>query len=166
MKQRLPAIITVLLIISAIAYFAKRNQPASTNDAPVTPEDVIWRMSDAAREGSVNAYLDCFDGALKNNLQRTVAEMGEAQFSQYLKRLNGEMTGIAVSDFEQVSENEATLRVEFVFRGKNEAQKHHFKLVNGVWRIDKLDGAEQIKSLTPYGSSVVESEETEKKGAP
>ena len=166
MKQRLPAIITVLLIISAIAYFAKRNQPASTNDAPVTPEDVIWRMSDAAREGDVNAYLDCFDGALKNNLQRTVAEMGAAQFSQYLKRLNGEMTGIAVSDFEQVSENEATLRVEFVFRGKNEAQKHHFKLVNGVWRIDKLDGAEQIKPLTPYGSSVVESEETEKKGSP
>jgi hypothetical protein len=160
MKQRLPAIITVLLIISAIAFFAKRNQPASTIKAPVAPEDVIWRMSDAAREGNVNAYLDCFDGALKSNLQRTVAEMGEAQFSQYLKRLNGEMTGIAVSDFEQISENEATLRVEFVFRGKNEAQKHHFKLINGAWKIEKLDGAEQIKPLTTYGSDVIEKEES------
>jgi hypothetical protein len=160
MKQRLPAIITILLIISAIVFFARRHQTTSTSKAPVTPEDVIWRMSDAAREGDVNAYLDCFDGALKSNLQRTVAEMGEAQFSQYLKRLNGEMTGIAVSDFERVSENEATLRVEFVFRGKNEAQKHHFKLINGDWKIEKLDGAEQIKPLTPYGSDVIEKEES------
>jgi len=160
MKQRLPAIITVLLIISAIAFFAKRDRTTSTSKAPVTPEDVIWHMLDAAREGDVDAYLDCFDGALKSNLQRTAAEMGEAQFSQYLKRLNGEMTGIAVSDFEQVSQNEATLRVEFVFRGKNEAQKHHFRLVNGVWKIEKLDGAEQIKSLTTYGSDVIEKEES------
>jgi hypothetical protein len=158
MKQRLPAIITVLLIISAIAFFAKRDRTTSTNKSPATPEDVVWRMSDAARDGDVNAYLDCFDGALKRNLQRTVAEMGEAQFSQYLKRLNGEMTGIAVSDLEQVNENEATLRVEFVFRGKNEAQNHHFRLINGAWKIEKLDGAEQIKPLTPYGSGVIESD--------
>ncbi len=160
MKQRLPAIITVLLIVSAIAFFAKRNQTVSTNRSSATPEDVVWRMSDAAREGDVNAYLDCFDGALKSNLQRTVAEMGEAQFSQYLKRLNNEMTGIAVSDFEPVNGNEATLRVEFVFRGRNEAQKHHFKLVNGTWKIEKLDGAEQIKPLTTYGSDVIEKEES------
>ncbi|MCI0524875.1 MAG: hypothetical protein L0Y75_06385 [Acidobacteria bacterium] len=160
MKQRLPAIITVLLIISAIAFFAKRDRTTSTSKAPVTPEDVVWRMSDAARAGDVNAYLECFGGALKSNLQRTVAEMGEAQFSQYLKRLNGEMTGIAVSDFEQVSQNEAALRVEFVFRSKNEAQKHHFRLINGAWKIEKLDGAEQIKSLTPYGSDVIEKEES------
>lgn len=160
MKKRLPALVTILLIVSAIAFFAKRDRTASTSKAPVTPEDVIWRMSDAAREGNVNAYLDCFDGALKNKLQRTVVEMGEAQFSQYLKRLNGEMTGIAVSDFEQTSENEATLRVEFVFRGKNEAQKHHFRLISGAWKIEKLDGAEQIKPLTPYGSDVIEKEES------
>ncbi len=158
MKQRLPAIITALLIIGAIAFFAKRNQMTSTGRSPATPEDVIWRMSDAAREGNVAAYLDCFSGALRQNLQRAVAEMGEAQFSQYLKRLNSEMTGIAVSDFEQINESEAALRVEFVFRGRNEAQKHHFKLVNGAWKIEKLDGAEQIKPLMPYGADVIEKE--------
>jgi hypothetical protein len=152
MKQRLPAIITVLLIISAIAFFAKRNQTSSIGKAPVTPEDVVWRMSDAAREGNVAAYLDCFSGALRQNVQRAVAEMGEAQFSQYLKRLNQEMTGIAVSDFERISDAEATLRVEFVFRGGNEAQKHHFKLIDGAWKIEKLDGAERIKPLIPYGA--------------
>jgi hypothetical protein len=158
MKQRLPAIITLLLIAGAIAFFARRNQTTSTSEAVATPEDVVWRMSDASREGDVQAYLDCFSGALRQNLQKTISDMGEAQFSQYLKRLNGEMTGIAVSDLVLINESEATLRVEFVFRGRNEAQKHHFKLVNGAWKIEKLDGAEQIKPLVPYGSDVTEKE--------
>ncbi len=162
MKKRLPAIITVLLIAGAIAFFARRNQTTSTVKTLATPEDLVWRMSDASREGDVEAYLDCFSGALKENLRKTVAEMGEAQFSQYLKRLNGEMTGIAVSDFEQINETEAALRVEFVFRGRNEAQKHHFKLINGSWKIGKLDGSEQIRPLTPYGADVIEKQEIEK----
>jgi hypothetical protein len=82
--------------------------------------------------------------------------MGAPQFSGYLKRLNAEMTGIAVSDFEQISPAEAALRVEFVFRGRNEAQKHHFRLIDGAWKIERLDGAEQIKPLVPYGSEVTE----------
>ena len=164
MKKHLPAIITVLLIAGAFLLLTQRERLAGMKWAgkfaatSATPEDVIWRMSDAAREGNVQAYLDCFSGVLRQNLNKTATEMGQAQFSQYLKKLNDEMTGIAVSDLEQINEQTATLKVEFVFRGKNEAQKHHFKLTDGKWQIDAVETAERLKILIPYGTAATEKE--------
>ncbi len=156
MKKRLPVIVTILLIAAAFILLTQRERLSGlkwgTQKPVASPEDVIWRMSDAAREGNVQAYLDCFSGALRQNLNKTATEMGQAQFSQYLKKLNDEMTGIAVSDLEQANEQSATLKVEFVFRGKNEAQKHHFKLADGKWTIDAVDDAQRLKVLIPYGA--------------
>lgn len=157
MKNRLPAIITVLLIAAGVLYFGFRGrlgEALKAGRAAQTPEDVIWKISDATREGDIRAYLDCYTGALRQNLQKTVSDMGDARFSEYLKRLNGEITGIAVSDLEMVSDSEANLRVEFVFRTRNETQKHHFTRVGGAWKIDRLDGAEQVRTLVPYGTEV------------
>jgi len=130
----------------------------SSGAPAASPEDVVWRMSDAAREGDTRAYLDCFSGALRQHLEKTASEMGEAQFSRYLKKLNDEVTGIAVSDLEQKDQQTAALRVEFVFRGRSEAQKHHFKLIDGQWKIDGVDGAERVNVLIPYGANVTEKE--------
>ncbi len=155
MKKRLPAIVTILLIAGALVFLTQRERLSGwkwETKTAATPEDVVWRMSDATRDGDVQAYLDCFSGALKQNLQKTAADMGEAQFSQYLKELNDEVTGIAVSDLEQANEGTATVNVEFVFRGRNEAQKHSFELVSGAWKITQIDGAQQIKTLIPYGA--------------
>jgi hypothetical protein len=153
MKKRLPAIITILLILGALALFAYRQgrlRLPETQKSVAVPEDVIWRMSDASRNGDAQAYLNCFDGALRQNLEKTVAEMGEQKFGDYLKRLNDEITGIAVSDLELTGETEAKLRVEFVFRGKSETQWHHLKLSAGTWKIDRMDEAERNQSGTRY----------------
>lgn len=155
MKKRLPAIVTILLIAGALVFLTQRERLSGwkwETKTAATPQDVVWRMSDATRDGDVQAYLDCFSGALKQNLQKTAAGMGEAQFSQYLKKLDDEVTGIAVSDLEQANEVTATVNVEFVFRGRNEAQKHSFELVAGAWKITQIDGAQQIKTLIPYGA--------------
>ena len=160
MKKRLPAIVTLLLIGSALVVLTQRQRFSGwqSQRETATPEDIVWRMSDATREGDVQAYLDCFSGALKQNLQRTADDMGESQFGQYLKSLNSELTGIAVSDLEQPDGQTATLKVEFVFRGKNEAQKYNFTLFAGGWKITKVDGSEQIKTLIPYGTDARGSE--------
>ncbi|MCI0665699.1 MAG: hypothetical protein L0220_31980, partial [Acidobacteria bacterium] len=106
----------------------------------------------------VKVYLNCFSGELRRKLERTVTEMGEIQFKQYLKKVNEEITGIAVSDLEQSDQQTATLRVEFVFHGKTEAQKHHFKLIDGTWRIDSMENGERVKTLIPYGREVEDKE--------
>ena len=158
MKKRLPAIVTALLIVTAVVYFAQRKQSPVSKVAEASPEDVIWQMMDATRAGNVQAYLRCFTGALKQNLEKSVSEMGEPQFSGYLKRLNDEVTGVAVSDLERANDAEASVKVEFVFRSKNEAQKHHLRLIEKSWKIDQVDGAERIKTLIPYGTAVSDQE--------
>jgi len=161
MRKHLPAIITILLIGGALVFLTQRERLSNwqlQKRAVATPEDVVWRMSDATREGNVQAYLDCFSGPLKQNLQKTVDDIGESQFSRYLKELSDEVTGIAVSDLKQADEETASLKVEFVFRGRNETQIHSFKLLAGVWKITEVDGAEQIKTLVPYGTDVNEKE--------
>ncbi|MEW6212799.1 MAG: hypothetical protein AB1631_31020, partial [Acidobacteriota bacterium] len=109
MKKRLPAIITVLLIALALAYLIGRERWSKMKSSPASPEDVIWRMSDAAREGDVRSYLDCFSGTLRQQIEKTASEMGESEFSRYLKKLNDEITGIAVSDLEQSDQQTARL---------------------------------------------------------
>jgi hypothetical protein len=161
MKQRLPALITMLLIAAALVLLTQRerwSELAQGESPAASPEDVVWQLSDAAREGNVRAYLDCFGGALRQKLEKTASDMGEAQFSQYLKQLNGEVTGIAVSDLERTDQQTAALRVEFVFRSRSEAQKHHFKLSAGRWKIDGVDGAERVNGLIPDGASVTDKE--------
>src|SRR5262245_34008834 len=161
MRKHLPAIVTILLIGGALVFLTQRERLSGwqlEKRTVATPEDVVWRMSDATGEGDVQAYLDCFGGALKQNLQKTADDMGESQFSRYLKELSDEVTGIAVSDLELANEQTATLKVEFVFRGRNQAQRHGFKLLDGVWKITEVDGAEQIKTLIPYGTYVSDKE--------
>ena len=155
MKKRLPAIITVVLIASALVFLAGRERWSKMKwgqTSPASPEEVVWRMSDAAREGDVRAYLDCFGGALRQNLEKTASEMGETEFIRYLRKLNDEITGIAVSDLE-TDQQTARLRVEFVSRGKSEAQRHNFRLIDSEWRIDAVEAAERINALIPYGAS-------------
>lgn len=161
MKNRWPAMITFALLVAAFIALSQRERLAGMKwgkTQAASPEDIIWQMSDAARAGNVAAYLDCYSGALKQNLEKTASEMGAARFSEYLKQLNNEITGIAVSDLAQTNAQEAELRVEFVFRGKNEAQTHHFKLVNGKWKIDRVDDAERLKVLIPYGTAASEND--------
>jgi hypothetical protein len=154
MKKRLPAIVTVSIIAGALVFFAarQRSKIADPGFNAANPESVIWRMSDATRVGNGEAYLNCFDGELRRNLIKTAAEMGEQKFGEYLKRLNEEITGIAVSDLKLTGEAGAVLRVEFVYRGKNEAQQYYLVLRDGAWKIDRLDESERIKTLIPYGS--------------
>ncbi|HEX4948438.1 MAG TPA: hypothetical protein VFZ34_17315 [Blastocatellia bacterium] len=157
MNKRIPVILTVILLLVALLVFTQRErwkERLLSTRAAATPEDVIWQMADAARDGDAQAYLDCFSGALRQNLEKTAAEMGEAKFKAYLKQLNDEVTGIAVSDLEQPDPQTATLRVEFVKRGKSETQKHHFKLQAGQWKIEQADNSESKSLLIPYGLGV------------
>ena len=102
MKKRLPAIVTVSIIAGALVFFAarQRSKIADPGFNAANPESAVWRMSDATRVGDGEAYLNCFDGELRRNLIKTAAEMGEQKFGEYLKRLNEEITGIAVSDLD------------------------------------------------------------------
>ncbi len=147
--RRLPVILTAMVIVAAFAVTQRERWLSwiRSDEAPRTPESVIWRSSDAARKGDAKAYLDCFHGALRERLERAAQDMGQDQFSEYLKKLDQELTGIAVSDLEQPDNDTASLRVEFVYQGRSDVQKYAFELVTGSWRIVGIGDAEWIKGL-------------------
>jgi hypothetical protein len=139
-----------LLALAGLLVFAllRRGGP------PPAPRDAIYRMLDAARAGDVEAYLGQYAGGMEAALKQTVAENGARAFSNYLKATNGEIKGVAISELRPASGREAALRVEYVYADRNEVQNVYLEKLKGRWKIARVDAAERVKTLVPYGAPV------------
>ncbi len=121
-----------------------------------TPEDAIYRMLDASRAGNASAYTACYTGHMLEQLRQAAAEQGDGAFSQYLKTSNAAIQGIALSPPEAIANGEVKLRVEYVYKDRNEVQYVYLRNPGSGWLIEKVDGAERIKTLVPFGSAVTD----------
>lgn len=119
-----------------------------------TPQDAIYAMLDAARDGNIAAYLACYTGQMETALRQAIAEKTEAGFSAYLKETNAPLKGVAVMAPETLSGREVKVRVEFVYQDRNEAQFMYLEKTGGAWKIARLDAAERARTLVPYGTPV------------
>ncbi|HTS24316.1 MAG TPA: hypothetical protein VMH81_00460 [Bryobacteraceae bacterium] len=121
---------------------------------PSSPQDAIYKMLDAARSGNVSAYLASYTGPMRESLQQSVRESSEAAFAGYLRDSNSAIKGVAVSEPQTNGGNEASVRVEYVYQDRNEVQIMHLEKAGSEWRISRVEGAERIKTLIPYGTPV------------
>jgi len=121
-----------------------------------TPEDAVYAMLDAARAGDTNAYLDAFSGPMREQLAQVMKENDAANFAAYLKSQNAAFQGVAVSVTDRASDTEVQVRVEYVYGNRNEIQSVYLRKESARWRIVKIAGAEQIKTLLPFGSAVTD----------
>jgi hypothetical protein len=112
-------------------------------------------MLDAARAGDTKAYLDSFSGPMRDQLLQVIKENAEPNFAAYLKSQNSAFQGVAVSITERPSDTEAQVRVEYVYGNRSEVQSVYLRK-DSRWRIVKVAGAEQIKTLLPFGSAVTD----------
>jgi hypothetical protein len=126
------------------------SQPAADS----TPQDAIYAMLDAAREGNVSAYLSYYTGQMETSLRQAVAEQGESAFSRYLKETNAPIKGIAITEPQVLTDREVKARVEYVYADRNEVQVFHLEKQGREWKIGRLEAAERIKTLIPYGTPV------------
>ncbi len=122
----------------------------------IAPEDALYSMLDAAKAGDVNAYLSCYTGHMKELLQQSATEATANKFKSYLQTSNASIQGVALSPPENVSDSQVKVRVEYVYRDRNEVQFVYMKKEPPTWRIYQVDGAERIKTLVPYGSPVTD----------
>lgn len=134
------------LAVPAVSVVAERQE--------AQPHDALYRMLDAVRDTDVAAYLDAHTGAVSESLRRAIQEMGEAKFMEALQRQNKPLKGVAVNDPERLSPTQARARVEYVFADRNEVQTVYFENAFGKWRISRVDGAERIRTIIPYGTPV------------
>ncbi len=138
---------------------ANLSQPQTTQTSDSTPrpqEQILWTMIDAARAGDVSAYLDCFAGDLRARLQKTVEEMGQVKFADYLKRMSSEPKGLTVrvSEIETISASEVKVPLEYVFADRNELQIYRVTQVGSDWKISGVEQAQRVRTLIPYGTEV------------
>ena len=156
-KEHKTHILTLAALIAALLGAVGQKQGwrwrQGSTEAP-TPQDAIYAMLDAARAGKVTAYLACYTGGMLVSLQQSVRESGEAGFAKYLRDANAPIKGVAVSDPQSSGDNEVSVRVEYVYQERNEAQTVHLEKITGAWKIAGVEGAERVKTLVPYGTPV------------
>ena len=128
---------------------------SNTVSAPAGPEDAIYGMLDAARAGDIKTYLDAFSGPMRDQLIQIMRENAEPNFAAYLKSENAKFQGVAVSMTDRPSDTEAQVRVEYVYGNRNEVQSVYLRK-DSRWRIVKVSGTEQVKTLLPFGSTVTD----------
>ncbi len=149
-------ILTVVLLAGALGVAVVRSKRAPAQSAAPSPEDAIYAMLDAARNGDVNAYLESYTDSMRENLRQSLVESTPAGFAKYLKDSNAAFKGVAVSPPEPVNDDGVKVRVEYVYADRNEVQFVYLKKKGSGWKIFRVDGAERVKTLVPYGSPVTE----------
>ncbi len=159
-KQRTAQAATFVLLAVVLGVVAIRRTgwqapwPSMAPQADPTPQDGIYAMLDAAREGDVGKYLAAYTGAMERSLRQSVAEATEAGFARYLKETSAPVKGIAITEPQTLTDREVKVRVEYVYQDRNEVQLMYLEKVGREWRIARMDTAERIKTLVPYGTPV------------
>jgi hypothetical protein len=150
-RDRRAQIVTLAVLTAAVAGIAVfKRRPAP----PPTPQDAVYRMLDAARDGDVKSYLSAYTGQMEASLKQAVAESGEAAFTRYLKDSNAAIKGVALMEPQPLAEREVKLRVEYVYQDRNEVQQMIVEKTPAGWRIARVEAAERVKTLVPYGTPV------------
>jgi hypothetical protein len=123
---------------------------------PITPEDTLYGMLDAARTGNTAGYVDSFSGPLQQQIQQAVRESGKTQFAAYLTNQSSSFQSVALSVAAQPSDLEARLRVEYVYSNRNEVQTYHVRKLSSRWKIVGISGTDLTRTLIPYGTAVTD----------
>lgn len=155
MKRNAQAITIAVLVAVAAAVLGRQwGWSPSRPPAGRTPQDAVYSMLDAAREGDVGAYLDSYSGRLRAELEQGVREQGKRQFGEYLRTANAAIKGIAINEPEPMPEGRVKARVEYVYQDRNEVQWMYLEQVDGRWRIGRVEAAQRIPTVVPYGTPV------------
>ena len=160
-KNRKAQLVTVAVLVVALGIAVARKNPRltelpslSAQKSEATPQDRIYAMLDAARDGNVSAYLACYTGQMDTSLRQSVAETTEEKFAAYLKESNAAIKGVALMEPQQLTDREVKVRVEYVYQDRNEVQIVYLEKAGGAWKISRVDSAERVKTLVPYGTPV------------
>lgn len=157
-SKKLSQALTFVLLVALLGIFAYRayQQSASGFREENIPQSAIWRMVDASRAADLERYLDCYTGEMERFLRQNLQEMGPARFREYLSATQRQVKGIAVSAPQMSSPREGRVSVEYVYADRNEVQQVYLRQVGKQWKIFRVEGAERIKTLVPYGAPVTE----------
>jgi hypothetical protein len=160
LKRTLAAIITILVL--GLALWFGRGRPAASpspaTSGAATPEACIERMFDAAKQGDVAAYLNCFTGPERQRLQRDLAGQPQEAFRQSLVDAVATLKGRAVFASSPVGDPSQPViyTVDRVYDNRTERQTYELVCEAGTWRIRDMQAANAFQPDKAYGTPVYE----------
>jgi hypothetical protein len=146
------ATLVLMVALGSLAYWKQAPDRVSTPEAQ--PQDAIYQMLDAVREGNLPKYLEAHTGVMETSLRRAAAEIGDAALLKSLQEKNAPVKGIAILEPVRLSDREMKARVEYVFADRNEVQTVYLERTGELWKITRVEGAQRIETLIPYGTPV------------
>ncbi len=153
-RHRTTQLVTILVLVAALAVGLARKAGWRAAKAPPGPQDAVYAMLAAARSGDVKAYLACYTGQLQATLRQAVKESTEPGFAKYLRDTHAAIKGVAVADAQKTGDREAALRVEYVYQDRNEAQVVFLEKGPAGWKIARAGTADRVPALIPYGTPI------------
>ena len=154
-RERTARILTLAVLVLAVGVVAVR-QTSWLRPAPKvqTAQDAIYRMLDAAKAGDASGYLECYTGQMQAALRQSLVEMTGPGLAEYLRKSNAAIKGVAIQEPRMLTDREVKVRVEYIYQDRNEIQWMYLEKAGGTWKIARIDTAERIKTLVPYGTPV------------
>ena len=155
-KQAAARIVTIVVLIGALGAVIVRKTDFRllrlSEQQEVKPQDAIYAMLDAARNGDVARYLSSYTGEMAQALTR--AKNDSPDFAKYLRDSNAQLKGIAVMEPQPQPDGQVELRVEYVYQDRNEAQFYLLSKTASGWKISRVENSERVKTIIPYGTPV------------
>jgi hypothetical protein len=137
------ATLALLLAVAGLALVRNRTSPSAIQE----PQDTVYAMLNAAKAGDVKAYLASYSGQMEAALRQTLT-------ANYLKDSHAAIKGVAVSDPQKITDQEAKVRVEYIYQDRNEVQMVYLEKGPDGWKIARVDSDERVQTLIPYGTPV------------
>ncbi len=157
-RGRLIATAVLGLVLLAVIAFAPEQAPRPRGETPEQrlASELYDGLVAATRDGDVRRYIACFAEPLRGELAAAVRSQGRAAFAESLRRFyRTPVTGVAVSE-QQIDDDQATARLEWVYRNDSDVQTVRLVRERGRWLITELSGKTRIELDLPWGTPVLQ----------
>jgi hypothetical protein len=160
--KRWLALLATAIILAAVLIAGRGKGPPATHqpaaNSTISPEQCIERMFDAAERGDVDAYLDCFTGPQRQQIERELTSQTRQSFSQSLVDAIKPLKGRAMigSPPAEPAANQVELTVERIYANRNETQTYQLLRQSDAWRITAVRSADAFQPPITYGTPVFE----------
>ncbi|HEX4148974.1 MAG TPA: hypothetical protein VHY20_08300 [Pirellulales bacterium] len=151
MKRAAAATLTLALLLTAL--WLGRGRLTAGSSSAATPDQCIERMFAAGERGDVDAYLACFTGSQKAQVERELAAQSRASFAQGLMSAIAPLKGRAIVN-QVASQLTAEVSVERIYAHRNDLQTYDLECQSGQWRIAAVRPVQALQPPIAFGTPV------------
>ena len=152
--------VTLALLLSAAALSRSRIADDGAPKPVSTPNECLSRLTEAARDGDVTGYVDCFAGPMRAEIESQVAKAASREdFAAQLRSSLADLNGFAAFDESPPSETTARMVLERIYQGHNDRYRVSLLCENDVWRVVQMSRIGADNPPVEYGTPVFQIDE-------